>query len=133
MAFTLPPLPYGYDALEPNIDARTMEIHHTKHHQGYVNNLNAALEKQPILLTNVLPPDGWGASVQRWVNDNLVQPDSIFYVNINILYNAFDQRMGKTIFHRSAAPCLVFNFSGRLFFVCFCKGYEALRSIRSPV
>jgi Fe-Mn family superoxide dismutase len=44
MAFTLPPLPYGYDALEPNIDARTMEIHHTKHHQGYVNNLNAAIE-----------------------------------------------------------------------------------------
>ena len=43
MAFTLPPLPYGYDALEPNIDARTMEIHHTKHHQGYVNNLNAAI------------------------------------------------------------------------------------------
>jgi Fe-Mn family superoxide dismutase len=47
MAFTLPPLPYGYDALEPNIDARTMEIHHTKHHQGYVNNLNAAIEKAP--------------------------------------------------------------------------------------
>ncbi len=49
MAFTLPPLPYGYDALEPNIDARTMEIHHTKHHQGYVNNLNAAIEKAPEL------------------------------------------------------------------------------------
>ncbi len=49
MAFTLPPLPYGYEALEPNIDARTMEIHHTKHHQGYVNNLNAAIEKAPEL------------------------------------------------------------------------------------
>jgi Fe-Mn family superoxide dismutase len=49
MAFTLPPLPYGYDALEPNIYARTMEIHHTKHHQGYVNNLNAAIEKAPEL------------------------------------------------------------------------------------
>lgn len=47
MPFTLPPLPYDYAALEPNIDARTMEIHHTKHHQGYVNNLNAALEKAP--------------------------------------------------------------------------------------
>ncbi|QXD15002.1 superoxide dismutase [Rhodocaloribacter litoris] len=44
MAHTLPPLPYPYDALEPHIDARTMEIHHTKHHQGYVNNLNKALE-----------------------------------------------------------------------------------------
>ncbi len=44
MAYELPPLPYAYDALEPHIDARTMEIHHTKHHQGYVNKVNAALE-----------------------------------------------------------------------------------------
>jgi Fe-Mn family superoxide dismutase len=44
MAHKLPPLPYAYDALEPHIDARTMEIHHTKHHNGYVTNLNAALE-----------------------------------------------------------------------------------------
>jgi Fe-Mn family superoxide dismutase len=43
MAFELPPLPYGYDALEPHIDARTMEIHHTKHHQAYVDNANKAL------------------------------------------------------------------------------------------
>ncbi|WP_163559846.1 superoxide dismutase [Halomonas sp. NO4] len=44
MPHTLPDLPYGYDALEPHIDAMTMEIHHSKHHQTYVNNLNAALE-----------------------------------------------------------------------------------------
>ena len=44
MAYTLPELPYGFDALEPNIDARTMEIHYTKHHNGYVTKLNAALE-----------------------------------------------------------------------------------------
>jgi len=44
MAFTLPDLPYAYDALEPHIDARTMEIHHTKHHAAYTNNLNAAIE-----------------------------------------------------------------------------------------
>lgn len=43
MAFTLPDLPYAYNALEPNIDARTMEIHHTKHHNGYVTNLNNAV------------------------------------------------------------------------------------------
>ncbi|HLV34472.1 MAG TPA: superoxide dismutase [Spirillospora sp.] len=49
MAFQLPELGYAYDALEPHIDARTMEIHHTKHHQAYVNNANAALEKHPEL------------------------------------------------------------------------------------
>lgn len=43
MAFELPKLPYAYDALEPNIDARTMEIHHTKHHNAYTTNLNAAI------------------------------------------------------------------------------------------
>jgi Fe-Mn family superoxide dismutase len=46
-AHTLPALPYAYNALEPHIDAKTMEIHHTKHHQAYVNNLNAAIEKAP--------------------------------------------------------------------------------------
>lgn len=51
MVFKLMDLPYAYDALEPHIDARTMEIHHTKHHQAYTNNLNAALEKYPELQT----------------------------------------------------------------------------------
>jgi len=54
MAFTLPALPYPNDALEPHIDARTMEIHHTKHHQAYVNNLNAAIEKAPELASKSL-------------------------------------------------------------------------------
>jgi Fe-Mn family superoxide dismutase len=54
MAFTLPALPYANDALEPHIDARTMEIHHTKHHQAYVNNLNAAIEKAPELASKSL-------------------------------------------------------------------------------
>ncbi|MEG5264664.1 superoxide dismutase [Pseudomonas sp. JDS28PS106] len=44
MPYTLPALPYAYDALEPHIDAQTMEIHYTKHHQTYINNLNAAVE-----------------------------------------------------------------------------------------
>ena len=47
MAFQLPDLPYAFDALEPNIDARTMEIHHGKHHAAYTNNLNAALAGTP--------------------------------------------------------------------------------------
>jgi superoxide dismutase, Fe-Mn family len=49
MAFTLPPLPFPSDALEPNIDKQTMEIHHGKHHAAYVNNLNKALEQAPAL------------------------------------------------------------------------------------
>ena len=49
MAHSLPPLPYPFNALEPHIDARTMEIHHGKHHQAYVTNLNAALDKHPEL------------------------------------------------------------------------------------
>ncbi len=49
MSYTLPPLPYAFDALEPHIDARTMEIHHDKHHAAYINNLNAALKDHPEL------------------------------------------------------------------------------------
>ena len=49
MAFTLPPLPYDFGALEPHIDAQTMEIHHDRHHNTYVTNLNAAIEKHPEL------------------------------------------------------------------------------------
>lgn len=70
MKFELPKLGYAYDALEPNIDARTMEIHYTKHHNAYVTNLNAALEKHPQLTTsleamladyNLIPEDIRGA------------------------------------------------------------------------
>jgi Fe-Mn family superoxide dismutase len=49
MSFVLPPLPFAMDALEPYMDARTVEIHYTKHHQTYLNNLNAALAKHPEL------------------------------------------------------------------------------------
>jgi superoxide dismutase, Fe-Mn family len=54
MAHTLPPLPYPTNALEPHIDAQTMEIHHGKHHNAYVTNLNAALEKAPELANKSL-------------------------------------------------------------------------------
>ena len=48
MAFTLPPLPYALDAMEPHIDSKTMEIHHGKHHQAYITNLNKAIEGTPL-------------------------------------------------------------------------------------
>ena len=54
MPFTLPPLPYAFDALEPSIDAKTMEIHHDKHHNAYVTNLNKALEAHPNLQSKSL-------------------------------------------------------------------------------
>ena len=54
MAHTLTPLPYTYNALEPHIDAKTVEIHHDKHHATYVNNLNAALEKHPELASRTI-------------------------------------------------------------------------------
>ena len=57
MAFELPKLPYAYDALEPHIDARTMEIHHSKHHAGYTNNLNAAVagsDLEGVSITDIL-------------------------------------------------------------------------------
>lgn len=70
MPHTLPQLPYAYDALEPHVDAQTMEIHHTKHHQTYINNLNAALEgtefanlsaEDVVRQLNKLPQDKRGA------------------------------------------------------------------------
>jgi Fe-Mn family superoxide dismutase len=71
MAFTVPPLPYGYDALEPTIDEQTMRLHHDKHHQAYVDNANKALEGTPLdgesveqVLTNLdaLPADRQAAA-----------------------------------------------------------------------
>ncbi|GAB4170374.1 MAG: superoxide dismutase [Calditrichia bacterium] len=68
MSFTLPELPYSYDALEPYIDARTMEIHHSKHHGGYVSKTNAALEKYPELQTK---------SIEELLKDLNSIPDDI--------------------------------------------------------
>lgn len=69
MAFTLPPLPYPSNALEPHIDKQTMEIHHDKHHGGYVNNLNKALESAPNLQNK---------SLEELLGNNLASiPDSI--------------------------------------------------------
>ena len=68
MAYSLPSLDYPFDALEPYIDARTMEIHHSKHHAGYVNNANAALEAYPDLQ---------GLDVEALLADLNTVPDAI--------------------------------------------------------
>ena len=68
MAYTVPELPYSYDALEPHIDARTMEIHHSKHHQAYVTNVNNALEAHAELA---------GRSIEDLVTDLDSVPEAI--------------------------------------------------------
>jgi superoxide dismutase, Fe-Mn family len=68
MAFELPNLPYAYDALEPYVDAQTMQIHHGKHHAAYINNLNAALEKQPALA---------GKSLEELLGDLNAVPEDV--------------------------------------------------------
>lgn len=75
MAFTLPQLPYAYDALEPYIDARTMEIHHNKHHGGYTKKLNDALEKHPKLFEKSIEalisnPDAIPEDIRTTVRNN---------------------------------------------------------------
>ena len=74
MAFTLPPLPYDPSALEPHIDAQTMQIHHGKHHNAYVTNLNAALEGQPSLQS---------ASIEELLTNIRDVPESIRQAVIN--------------------------------------------------
>ncbi len=68
MPFELPPLPYPHDALEPHIDARTMEIHHGKHHAAYVTNLNNALEAHPAWM---------GKPVEEIVRDLAAVPEAV--------------------------------------------------------
>jgi len=68
MAFELPKLAYAYDALEPHIDARTMEIHHTKHHNAYITNLNGAVEKAPELA---------GKSLDEMLSDLNAIPEAV--------------------------------------------------------
>jgi len=90
MAFELPKLAYAYDALEPHIDARTMEIHHTKHHQAYITNLNGAVEKTPELA---------GKSLVELVSDLNAIPEAVRGVVRNhgggtINHNLFWEIMG---------------------------------------
>jgi Fe-Mn family superoxide dismutase len=87
MAFTLPALPYAYNALEPSIDARTMEIHHTKHHQAYINNVNAALAGTPLE----------AKSVESLIADLAAVPDD---KRINSTFGSLDAM--KTAFNDAA-------------------------------
>ncbi|MCY7409295.1 MAG: superoxide dismutase [Chitinophagales bacterium] len=99
--FTLPPLPYSYNALEPAIDAQTMEIHYTKHHQAYVDKLNAAIAKAPELkgksieelLTNIQGlPDGVRTPIRNHGGGHW---NHSFFWQILAPKNSMDQPTGK--------------------------------------
>jgi superoxide dismutase, Fe-Mn family len=96
MAFELPNLPYPHDALEPHVDARTMEIHHGKHHAAYTNNLNAALAAHPALQ---------GESIEALLRgfDNLpegiktaVRNNGGGFANHNLFWNVMSPQGGGT-------------------------------------
>lgn len=118
MAFELPSLPYAFDALEPNFDARTMEIHYTKHHQGYVNNLNKAIEGTDLAgksLTELLQVAGKNVAVRN--NGGGHYNHSLFWTilspngggaPVGDIAGAIDNKFGnfdsfKEVFNQSAA------------------------------
>lgn len=118
MAFELPSLPYAFDALEPNFDARTMEIHYTKHHQGYVNNLNKAIEGTDLAgksLTELLQVAGKNVAVRN--NGGGHYNHSLFWTilspngggaPVGDIAGAIDNKFGnfdafKDVFNQSAA------------------------------
>jgi Fe-Mn family superoxide dismutase len=91
MAFALPPLPYAFDALEPTIDARTMEIHHDRHHATYVNNLNGAIEKHPEL---------GSLSVEQLLGDLAAVPEDVR----TVVRNNGGGHLNHSIFWQIMAP-----------------------------
>lgn len=91
MTYSLPSLPYSTDALEPHIDARTMEIHHGKHHQTYVNNLNAALDGYPELL---------GKSVDELISNLAALPED----KVNAVRNNGGGHSNHTFFWEVMSP-----------------------------
>ena len=91
MAYELPSLGYAYDALEPHIDARTMEIHHTKHHQTYIGNANGVLENLPDLAA-------------KSVNDLISDLDSVPEANRTALRNNAGGHSNHSFFWKIIAP-----------------------------
>jgi superoxide dismutase, Fe-Mn family len=101
MAYELPPLPYPFNALEPHIDAKTMEIHHDKHHQAYITNANKALEGHPDLAA--LPVDELLADLNKI-------PESIR----SVLRNNAGGHSNHTFFWKIMAPNAGGNPKGKL-------------------
>jgi len=101
MAFTLPPLPYGFDALEPYIDKMTMEIHHDKHHNAYVTNLNKALESAPNLQSKTIE--------ELLANQCAIVPDNIKTAVRNNAGGAINHDMFWKIMARGAGGAPIGN------------------------
>ena len=113
MAFTLADLPYDYDALEVSIDARTMEIHHTKHHQAYINNLNAAIDgtenadkslEELIANAGAISPAVRNNGGGHWnhaffweimTGDSMGAPTGALADDINATFGSFDEMKAK--------------------------------------
>lgn len=98
MAFELPKLPYAYNALEPHIDARTMEIHHTKHHQAYTTNLNTALQGSEWENTNIIEILANISKLSPAVRNN-----GGGYFNHNLFWEILSPNGGKTSAELAAA------------------------------
>ena len=135
MSFQLPKLPYAFDALEPHIDARTMEIHYSKHHQGYVNKLNAALEGHPDLmnltaLELLLSLDSIPDSIRTAVRNNGGGHvnHSLFWTNMSpngggtpggILGEAIDESFGSFVeFHKQFSAAAATRFGSGWAWLC---------------
>jgi len=101
MKFELPKLPYSYNSLEPYIDAKTMEIHHSKHHQGYVNNLNTALENFPEL-------------TKKSLDELLVDLDSVPAEIRNVVRNNGGGHYNHSLFWEIMSPKGNIKPSGKL-------------------
>ena len=135
MAHITPDLPYAYDALEPHIDARTMEIHYGKHHQGYVNKLNGALEDHPelqkltaleLLLSLDSIPDGIRTAVRN--NGGGHVNHSLFWTNMSpdgggtpggLLGDAIDESFGSFVdFHKQFSAAAATRFGSGWAWLC---------------
>jgi len=101
MAFEVSPLPYGYDALEPFIDAQTMNLHHDKHHVAYCTNLNAALEKKPELAN-------WS------LEDLMVKLNSVPESVQGVVRNHGGGHINHEFFWKVMAPAGTTSLSGKL-------------------